>query len=84
MDGQSCAMIQNKELYVITLYIAGGSLLQRVRPFGTIDLFEEKVYIQTGKIKAVAQQMKTNPKVEISAISQDGIWYPKFGYLFEH
>ena len=46
----------------------------RVRPFGTIDLFEDKLYIQTGKVKAVAQQMKTNPKVEISAMSQDGRW----------
>ena len=46
----------------------------RVRPFGTIDLFEDKLYIQTGKVKAVAQQMKTNPKVEISAMAQDGRW----------
>ena len=46
----------------------------RVRPFGTIDLFEDKVYIQTGKVKAVAQQMKANSKVEISAMSQDGRW----------
>ena len=46
----------------------------RVRPFGTIDLFEDKLYIQTGKVKAVAQQMKENPKVEISAMSQDGRW----------
>lgn len=46
----------------------------RVRPFGTIDLFEGKLYIQTGKSKAVAQQMKANPKVEISAMSQDGKW----------
>lgn len=46
----------------------------RVRPFGTIDLFEDKLYIQTGKSKAVAQQMKANPKVEISAMTQDGKW----------
>lgn len=46
----------------------------RVRPFGTIDLFEGKLYIQTGKVKAVAQQMKANPKVEISAMSPDGKW----------
>ena len=45
-----------------------------VRPFGTVDLFENKLYIQTGKVKAVAQQMKENPKVEISAMSQDGRW----------
>ena len=46
----------------------------RVRPFGTVDIFEDKLYIQTGKVKAVAQQMKANPKVEISAMSQDGRW----------
>ena len=45
-----------------------------VRPFGTVDLFEEKLYIQTGKAKAVANQMKANSKVEISAMAQDGRW----------
>ena len=46
----------------------------RVRPFGTIDLFEDKLYIQTGRIKPVAHQMKNNPKVEISAMTADGRW----------
>ena len=46
----------------------------RVRPFGTVDIYEDKLYIQTGKVKAVAQQMKANPKVEISAMAQDGSW----------
>ncbi len=46
----------------------------RVRPFGTYDVFEDKLYIQTGKIKPVAHQMKENPKVEISAMSPDGKW----------
>ncbi len=46
----------------------------RVRPFGTIDLFEDKLYIQTGKRKPCAHQMKVNPKVEISAMTQDGKW----------
>lgn len=46
----------------------------RVRPFGTVDIFEGKLYIQTGKAKAVAQQMKANSKVEISAMSPDGKW----------
>lgn len=43
----------------------------RVRPFGTIDMFEDKLYIQTGKIKAVANQLKANPKVELSAMAAD-------------
>lgn len=39
----------------------------RVRPFGTIDMFEDKLYIQTGKVKDVSKQIQANPKVEISA-----------------
>lgn len=45
----------------------------RVRPFGTIDLFENRLYIQTGKVKAVSHQMQANPRVEICAFS-DGRW----------
>lgn len=45
----------------------------RVRPFGTIDLFEGKLYIQTGKVKPVSAQMKKNPKIEISGM-QGGKW----------
>ena len=45
----------------------------RVRPFGTYDIFEDKLYIQTGKIKPVAHQMKANPKIEISGMA-DGKW----------
>ena len=40
----------------------------RVRPFGTIDLFEGKLYIQTGKKKNVSRQMHANGKVEIVEI----------------
>lgn len=39
----------------------------RVRPFGTVEIFEDKLYIQTGKVKPVSKQMMTNPKVEICA-----------------
>ncbi|MDQ7095421.1 pyridoxamine 5'-phosphate oxidase family protein [Desulfosporosinus sp. PR] len=41
----------------------------RVRPFGTVNIFEGKLYIQTGKSKNVAQQMKANPKIEICAFN---------------
>ena len=41
--------------------------LPRVRPFGTINLFEGRLYIQTGKKKDIYKQLKTNPKIEISA-----------------
>ncbi|MCD8118444.1 MAG: pyridoxamine 5'-phosphate oxidase family protein [Lachnospiraceae bacterium] len=45
----------------------------RVRPFGTIHLYENRLYIQTGKGKAVAKQMLENPKVEICAM-KNGEW----------
>ena len=43
----------------------------RVRPFGTVNIFEDKLYIQTGKGKAVANQIAANPKVEICAMKGD-------------
>jgi len=45
----------------------------RVRPFGTINLFEGRLYIQTGKKKDVVKQISANPKVEISAFD-GGAW----------
>jgi len=45
----------------------------RVRPFGTVDIFEGRLYIQTGKVKAVSRQMQANPKVEICAFDK-GEW----------
>ena len=45
----------------------------RVRPFGTIDVYEGKLYIQTGLTKDVARQMLANPKVELCAF-HEGKW----------
>lgn len=45
----------------------------RVRPFGTINEFEGKLYIQTGKSKDVSKQIHANPKAEICAF-KDGDW----------
>ena len=39
----------------------------RVRPFGTVNVFEGKIYIQTGKVKEVSKQLHINPKAEICA-----------------
>jgi len=52
----------------------------RVRPFGTIDIFEDKLYIQTGKVKEVSKQLQTNPKAELCAFA-DGIWVRVAGTL---
>jgi len=41
----------------------------RVRPFGTVNIFEDKLYIQTGKVKNVSKQMLMNPKIEISGMT---------------
>ena len=45
----------------------------RVRPFGTIHLFEGRLYIQTGRVKPCAQQLAANPRAEICAFHQ-GTW----------
>ena len=52
----------------------------RVRPFGTVAVFEGKLYIQTGKIKPVSKQPQANPKAEICAFA-DGTWLRVAGKL---
>ena len=57
-----------------TYYLAtveGGQ--PRVRPFGTAEIFEGKLYIQTGKVKNVYKQLLANPRAEICAFV-DGEW----------
>ena len=54
----------------------------RVRPFGTIDIFEDKLYIQTGKSKPVSKQIGVNPKVELSCFDgATGVWLRLAGEL---
>jgi uncharacterized pyridoxamine 5'-phosphate oxidase family protein len=45
----------------------------RVRPFGTVNIFDNKLYIQTGKVKPVSKQIAKNPKIEICAMNA-GQW----------
>lgn len=52
----------------------------RVRPFGTVDLYNGKLYIQTGKKKDVSKQIEKNPNVELCAF-QDGVWVRVAGKL---
>jgi len=52
----------------------------RVRPFGTALVYEDKLYIQTGKVKSVSKQIEANPKVEICAF-QGGKWIRIAGEL---
>lgn len=52
----------------------------RVRPFGTVNIFEGRLYIQTGKVKPVSKQLQANPKAEICAF-KDGTWVRVSGEL---
>ena len=54
----------------------------RVRPFGTIDIFEDKLYIQTGKKKEVSKQIAKNGKVELCCFDgASGTWLRLAGEL---
>ncbi len=52
----------------------------RVRPFGTAEVFDGKLYIQTGKVKDVSKQIQANPLVEICAF-EGGRWIRIAGKL---
>ena len=52
----------------------------RVRPFGTVLVYEDRLYIQTGKVKEVSRQIAANPWVELCAFS-GGKWLRVSGEL---
>ena len=65
-----CEFLKRAEVY----YLATVEEDQpRVRPFGTVNEFEGKLYIQTGKVKPTSHQLKANPKAELCAF-KDGAW----------
>lgn len=45
----------------------------RVRPFGTINLYNKRLYFMTNKMKAVSHQLHQNPRLEICTL-YDGRW----------
>lgn len=71
--------LKNAEVYYLAT-VEGDQ--PRVRPFGTAHVFEDKLYIQTGKVKEVSKQIHANPKVEICAF-KDGTWLRVTGTLVE-
>lgn len=75
MDGMQRVyeFLKDAGTYYIATIDAKLSDTPRVRPFGTVNLFEGKLYIQTGKLKPTAKQLLQNPKAEICAF-KDGIW----------
>ena len=62
--------LKNAEVYYLAT-VEGDQ--PRVRPFGTVNEFEGKIYIQTGKIKPTSKQLAVNPKAELCAF-KDGKW----------
>lgn len=52
----------------------------RVRGFGTYSIFDDKLYIQTGKFKDVSKQLAINPKAELIAYDGKG-WLRLSGTL---
>jgi len=54
----------------------------RVRPFGTVLVYEGRLYIETGKAKDVSRQIGKNGKVELCAF-KDGVWLRVAGELRE-
>ncbi|MDD3590894.1 MAG: pyridoxamine 5'-phosphate oxidase family protein [Thermoguttaceae bacterium] len=43
----------------------------QVRPFGTIEIIDGSLCVQTGKSKPVSAQLHANPKIEICACDGD-------------
>ena len=74
-----CSFIKEAQTYYLAT-VDGDQ--PRVRPFGTINIFEGKLYIQTGRIKDVAKQLAANPKAEICAF-KDGVWLRVAGELVD-
>ena len=74
-----CSFIKDAQTYYLAT-VDGDQ--PRVRPFGTIHIFEDKLYIQTGRSKDVAKQLAANPKAEICAF-KDGVWLRVVGELVD-
>jgi len=74
-----CSFIKEAQTYYLAT-VDGDQ--PRVRPFGTINIFEGKLYIQTGRVKDVAKQLAANPKAEICAF-KDGVWLRVAGELVD-
>ncbi len=46
----------------------------RIRPIGALMVYNDKLYIQTGKIKEMSKQMAANPDIEICACRNGSSW----------
>lgn len=74
-----CEFLKKAEVYYLAT-VDGNQ--PRVRPFGTVHIFEDRLYIQTGKSKPTSKQLSENPKAEICAY-KNGAWIRVAGELVE-
>ena len=74
-----CAFLEAAQTYYLAT-VEGDQ--PRVRPFGTVLLYEGRLYIQTGKSKSVSKQLAANPKAELCAF-KDGVWLRVAGELID-
>ncbi len=65
-----CDFLKKAEVYYLAT-VEGDQ--PRVRPFGTVNEFEGRLYIQTGRIKPTSHQLAKNNKAEICAFC-GGAW----------
>jgi uncharacterized pyridoxamine 5'-phosphate oxidase family protein len=63
-------LAENKTFYIAT--VDGDE--PKVRPFGFVMEFDQKIYFCTNNEKDVFKQLKANPKFEICTANQDGQW----------
>ena len=76
---RACVFLDEAQVYYLATVEADQP---RVRPFGTAHIFEDKLYIQTGKVKPCSKQLLANPKAEICAF-HNGTWIRIAGELQE-
>ena len=72
-----CAFLEKTKTYYLAT-VEGDQ--PRVRPFGTVLVYDGRLYIQTGKVKPVSKQLHANPKAEICGF-MDGQWIRVSGKL---
>lgn len=63
-------LLNNPTFYIATM----DGYQPRVRPFGAVMKYNDKLYFTTNNTKSVFEQLVANPKVEISTTSPKGEW----------
>jgi uncharacterized pyridoxamine 5'-phosphate oxidase family protein len=63
--------LRGKKFFLATISEDGKP---KVRPFGAVALYNDKLYICTSSTKDVSKQMKVNSNVEIAAMGEGMDW----------